>query len=117
MKRILMLGLLALSLLCGTAFAKTGEGMTIWFDTGGSVGDGYGTIVQNGAKAAAADMGCELRLLYSDWNPETMITHFRNAVAARPDGRYGLAGNAGSASRQGLRLRGDGQLHAGQGSR
>ena len=86
MKRILMLGLLALSLLCGTAFAKTGEGMTIWFDTGGSVGDGYGTIVQNGAKAAAADMGCELRLLYSDWNPETMITHFRNAVAARPDG-------------------------------
>ena len=80
MKRILMLGLLALSLLCGTAFAKTGEGMTIWFDTGGSVGDGYGTIVQNGAKAAAADMGCELRLLYSDWNPETMITHFRNAV-------------------------------------
>lgn len=50
MKRILMLGLLALSLLCGTAFAKTGEGMTIWFDTGGSVGDGYGTIVQNGAK-------------------------------------------------------------------
>ena len=86
MKRILMLGLLALILLCGTAFAKTGEGMTIWFDTGGSVGDGYGTIVQNGAKAAAADMGCELRLLYSDWNPETMITHFRNAVAARPDG-------------------------------
>ena len=47
MKRILMLGLLALSLLCGTAFAKTGEGMTIWFDTGGSVGDGYGTIVQD----------------------------------------------------------------------
>ena len=82
MKRILMLGLLALSLLCGTAFAKTGEGMTIWFDTGGSVGDGYGTIVQNGAKAAAADMGCELRLLYSDWNPETMITHFRNAVSS-----------------------------------
>ena len=40
MKRILMLGLLALSLLCGTAFAKTGEGMTIWFDTGGSVGTG-----------------------------------------------------------------------------
>ncbi|MFQ8888397.1 MAG: hypothetical protein ACLR7Z_08765 [Bilophila wadsworthia] len=143
MKRILMLGLLALSLLCGTAFAKTGEGMTIWFDTGGSVGDGYGTIVQNGAKAAAADMGCELRLLYSDWNPETMITHFRNAVAARPDGivvmghpetphsarwsmlrssrdrrdldRHGLAGNAGSASRQGFRLCGDGQPR-GQGS-
>lgn len=88
MKRILMLGLLALSLLCGTAFAKTGEGMTIWFDTGGSVGDGYGTIVQNGAKAAAADMGCELRLLYSDWNPETMITAIFRQCRGRTSGRY-----------------------------
>ena len=86
MKRLLMAGLVALTLLCATASAKTGEGMTIWFDTGGSVGDGYGTVVQNGAKAAAADMGCDLRLLYSDWNPETMLTNFRNAVAARPDG-------------------------------
>ena len=86
MKRLLLAGLMALTLLCSAAFAKTGEGMTIWFDTGGSVGDGYGAIVQNGARAAAADMGCDLRLLYSDWNPETMLTNFRNAVAARPDG-------------------------------
>ena len=63
MKRLLMAGLVALTLLCASASAKTGEGMTIWFDTGGSVGDGYGTVVQNGAKAAAADMGCDLRLL------------------------------------------------------
>lgn len=83
---ILMLGLLALSLLCGTAFAKTGGDTTIWFDTGGSVEDDYGTVVQSGAKAAAADMECELCSLYSDWNPETVIMHFHNAVAARPDG-------------------------------
>ena len=86
MKRLLLPIVMSTVLFCGTAFAKTGEGMTIWFDTGGSAGDGYGTIVQNGAKAAAADMGCELRLIYSDWNPETMLTNFRNAVASRPDG-------------------------------
>ena len=78
---------LAIVALCaGAALAETGKGMRIWLDTGGSAGDGYGTIVQNGAKAAAADLGCELRLIYSDWNPETMLVNFRNAVAARPDG-------------------------------
>ena len=86
MKRLFLPIVMILAVLCGTASAKTGEGMTIWFDTGGSAGDGYGTIVQNGAKAAAEDMGCELRLIYSDWNPETMLTNFRNAVASRPDG-------------------------------
>ncbi len=86
MKRLLLPIVMSIVLFCGMAFAKTGEGMPIWFDTGGSAGDGYGTIVQNGAKAAAEDMGCELRLIYSDWNPETMLTNFRNAVASRPDG-------------------------------
>ncbi len=77
--------------------AKTGEGMTIWFDTGGAVGDGYGLIVQNGAKAAAADMGCDLRLVYSDWNPETMLINFRQAVAANPDGIV-IMGHPGDAA-------------------
>lgn len=79
------------------AGAETGKGMTVWVDTGGSVGDGYGTIVQNGAKAAAADLGCELRLVYSDWNPETMLVNFRNAVAASPDGIV-IMGHPGDAS-------------------
>ncbi len=86
MKSGILSCILSLVLFCAPAFAKSGEGMTIWFDTGGSVGDGYGIIVQNGAKAAAADLGCDLRLLYSDWNPETMLTNFRQAVAASPDG-------------------------------
>ncbi len=77
--------------------AKTGEGMTIWFDTGGAVGDGYGLIVQNGAKAAAADLGCNLRLIYSDWNPETMIVNFRQAVASNPDGIV-IMGHPGDAA-------------------
>ena len=44
MKRLLLPIVMSTVLFCGTAFAKTGEGMTIWFDTGGSAGDGYGTI-------------------------------------------------------------------------
>ena len=99
MKRVLsfVLALLAAGFLASPAGAETGKGMTVWVDTGGSVGDGYGTIVQNGAKAAAADLGCELRLLYSDWNPETMLVNFRNAVAASPDGIV-IMGHPGDAA-------------------
>ncbi|MEG2004759.1 MAG: substrate-binding domain-containing protein [Bilophila sp.] len=97
MKRLLCMTSVLMMLLCGAAFAKTGEGMTVWFDTGGAAGDGYGLIVQNGAKAAAADLGCDLRLLYSDWNPETMLVNFRNAVASRPDGIV-IMGHPGDAA-------------------
>lgn len=93
----LTLALLTAVFSAAEARAETGKGMTVWVDTGGSVGDGYGTIVQNGAKAAAADLGCELRLVYSDWNPETMLVNFRNAVAASPDGIV-IMGHPGDAS-------------------
>lgn len=90
MKKLLLLAAFVLTLGCGLAAAaqpeQTGKGMTIWLDTGGAAGDGYGTIVMNGAKAAAADLGCDLRLMYSDWNPETMLTNFRQAVASNPAG-------------------------------
>ncbi|GAB6907213.1 conserved exported hypothetical protein [Desulfosarcina cetonica] len=75
-----------------TAFAgdlpKTalGEGMTIWFDTGGPVGGTYNTIVQNGALQAARDLGCTVKLFYSDWSPQLMIENFKKALAAKPDG-------------------------------
>lgn len=87
MRRSFYAALAALFLFTGTAMAEpTGKGMTIWLDTGGAAGDGYGTIVQNGAKAAAADLGCDLRLFYSEWNPEIMLTNFRQAVATSPAG-------------------------------
>lgn len=87
MKKLLLLAAMVLSLGCGVASAEpTGKGMTIYLETGGAAGDGYGTIVMNGAKSAAADLGCDLRLMYADWNPETMLTNFRQAAAASPDG-------------------------------
>jgi len=66
--------------------APLGKGITIWFDTGGPAGGPYNTIVQNGAVQASVDMGCEVKILYSDWNPERMIENFKTALAAGPDG-------------------------------
>jgi simple sugar transport system substrate-binding protein len=65
---------------------QSGKGITIWFDTGGPVGGPYNTIVQNGAMQAAVDMGCDVKYLYSDWNPEKVVENFKQAVAASPDG-------------------------------
>ncbi|BBO80468.1 sugar ABC transporter substrate-binding protein [Desulfosarcina ovata subsp. sediminis] len=87
---LMMISALALLTLCPVALAgqldPLGKGLTVWYDTGGPVGGPYNTIVQKGAMQAAADMGCTLKLLYSDWNPEKMIENFKTAVAARPAG-------------------------------
>lgn len=86
--------------LSGTAVAQeslapSGEGMKIWFDTGGPVGGPYNTIVTNGARQAAADLGCEITFVYSDWSPEKMLANFKNGLASRPDGMviYGSPGD------------------------
>lgn len=85
----LVVFLVALGVNAPAIFAKPqplGEGVTIYFDTGGPAGGPYNTIVQNGAVQAASDLGAELKLIYSDWNPEKMIENFKMATAAQPDG-------------------------------
>ena len=66
--------------------ARTGTGMHIWFDTGGPMGGTYNTVVYNGAKAAANDIGADITFVYSDWSPEKMIENFKKALAAKPTG-------------------------------
>ncbi|MFB2863902.1 substrate-binding domain-containing protein [Aeromonas sp. MdU4] len=66
--------------------APSGKDMTIWFDAGGPVGESYVTVLQNGAVQAAEDLGVNLRLVYSDWQPQKMIENFKQAVAAKPTG-------------------------------
>lgn len=77
-------------LLAGSALAadlgQSGKGMSIWFDAGGSVGEPYATTVVNGALQAAADLGCDLKVVYSDWAPEKMLENFKNGLAAKPTG-------------------------------
>jgi simple sugar transport system substrate-binding protein len=58
----------------------------IVFFPGGSPGGPFATVVYNGALAAAADLGADVEYVWSDWNPENMISQFSQAVATKPDG-------------------------------
>ncbi|MGD8752752.1 MAG: hypothetical protein PVG14_15075, partial [Anaerolineales bacterium] len=46
----------------------------IVFFPGGSPGGPFATVVYNGAVQAAADLGANVEYVWSDWNPEKMIT-------------------------------------------
>ncbi len=77
------LGLFALGLL-----GIGQERLVIYFFPGGPPGCPFATVVYNGAKAAAEILGerVEVRYVWSDWNPEKMVSQFQEAVAARPHG-------------------------------
>ncbi len=62
------------------------SGTKIVFFPGGAAGGGFETVVYNGALAAAADTGADVEYVWSDWNPEKMITQFSEAMATSPDG-------------------------------
>lgn len=66
--------------------ASAAEKMKIWFDTGGSPGEAYGTVLQNGAAAAAKDLGVDITFVYSDWSAEKMLSNFRQGLASKPHG-------------------------------
>ena len=65
------------------------------FFPGGPEGGPFGTIVYNGAVAAAEHTGCEVDYYWSQWNSEIMIKQFKEAVALQPDGIaiYGFPGD------------------------
>jgi simple sugar transport system substrate-binding protein len=62
------------------------SGTKIVFFPGGAPGGGFETVVYNGALAAAQDTGADVQYLWSNWDPNTMITQFQQAVATKPDG-------------------------------
>ncbi len=73
----------------GPAPAQEGKwcsGTNIVFFPGGAPGGSFETVVYNGAVAAAADLGPNVEYVWSDWNPEKMITQFSEAMATSPDG-------------------------------
>lgn len=59
--------------------------LKVYFE-GGAAGDSFSTVITNGAKMAAHDMDVDLKIYYSDWDPNKMIENFRNALATKPDG-------------------------------
>ncbi|MGD8804226.1 MAG: substrate-binding domain-containing protein [Chloroflexota bacterium] len=62
------------------------SGTDIVFFPGGSPGGPFATVVYNGAVAAAEDLGANVEYVWSDWNPENMVTQFVEAAATSPDG-------------------------------
>ncbi len=62
------------------------SGTDIIFFPGGSPGGPFATVVYNGALQAEEDLGPNVEYVWSDWNPENMITQFSEAVAMGPDG-------------------------------
>lgn len=62
------------------------SGVKIIFFPGGAEGGPFETVVYNGAVAAAADLGADVEYVWSDWNPEKMVTQLSEAIATKPDG-------------------------------
>src|SRR5919109_3949872 len=62
------------------------QGVKLVFFPGGTSGGGFETVVYNGAKAAEAAFGPTVTYVWSDWDPNKMITQFQEAVASTPDG-------------------------------
>ena len=60
--------------------------LVIYMQMGGNQGDPSVLARTNGARAAAEALGIELIEQYSGWDPQIMIQHFNEAIAASPDG-------------------------------
>ncbi|MGO8695739.1 MAG: substrate-binding domain-containing protein [Rectinemataceae bacterium] len=56
------------------------------FFPGGPEGGVFAVNVYNGAKQAAEDLGCKVDYVWSDWDPQKMVTQFRSSMATKPDG-------------------------------
>src|SRR4051794_31660908 len=97
MHKLLLAGAAAASLMSGSAFAGIGDGLTMYMQMGGNAGDGATLARQTGAADAAAALGITLNAQFSAWAPETMISQFKEAVAAKPS-CIEIMGHPGSAA-------------------
>ncbi|MCZ7539524.1 MAG: substrate-binding domain-containing protein [Anaerolineae bacterium] len=71
------------------------SGVKIVFFPGGPAGGVFAVNVYNGALQAASDLGADVDYVWSDWNPQTMIQQFAEAMAMNPDG-IAIMGHPGS---------------------
>jgi simple sugar transport system substrate-binding protein len=56
------------------------------FFPGGPAGGVFAVNVYNGAVQAAADLGPKVDYVFSDWDPQKMISQFKEVAATKPDG-------------------------------
>jgi len=64
---------------------RPGEGMTIYW-IGGAAGDPFDARLYKGATDAANLLGVKLVYVHTNWDPDKMVTEFKNAIAMHPDG-------------------------------
>jgi simple sugar transport system substrate-binding protein len=74
-----------------------GKGLVMYMQMGGNAGDGATLARQTGAAQAAAALGVDLKSQFSAWAPETMISQFKEALAAKPN-CIEIMGHPGSAA-------------------
>lgn len=85
---LVMVVALGTALFAGPALPQEEEPVDIYFFCGGPPGGTFATVVYNGAKKAAEILGNRVNVKYvwSDWNPQKMVSQFQEAVAMEPDG-------------------------------
>lgn len=101
---LLLSGAAMLAVGLGPAVAQEapGTGVTIYMQMGGNPGDGATLARQTGADAAAKALGVtQLNAQFSAWAPETMLSQFKEAMAARPS-CIAIMGHPGSDAFGGL---------------
>lgn len=73
------------------------SGTKIVFFPGGPVGGAFAVNVYAGAKQAAADLGANVQYQWSNWDPATMVSQFKAAIATHPAG-IAVMGHPGDAA-------------------
>ena len=72
-------------------------GKKIVFFPGGPAGGVFAVNVYNGAKQAAKDLGVNVQYEWSNWDPATMVSQFKSAIATKPTG-IAVMGHPGDAA-------------------
>lgn len=80
-----------------TLAGKWCAGKKIVFFPGGPAGGVFAVNVYNGAKQAAADLGVNMQTVWSNWDPQTMVSQFKSAIATKPAG-IAVMGHPGDAA-------------------
>jgi len=92
-------------LMAGPVLAQDAEAWCadtdIVFFPGGPPGGPFAQVVFNGAQRAETDLGPNVEYVWSDWDPEMMITQFAEVIATNPDG-IAIMGHPGTAAYESL---------------
>lgn len=93
MKKFAILTALALLIVAVAPMGVTAQENPGWcadtdiiFFPGGPAGGPFASVVYNGALRAEADLGANVEYVWSDWDPEKMVTGLSEAIATGPDG-------------------------------